>query len=70
MGRNGLTVAAIDTRIKATVSSTMYDMSRINANGYFDEQDSEEDRHNSRVALNTQRTEDYKSGTYKRAGGV
>ncbi len=69
-GGMALNTAAIDTRIKATVSSTMYDMSRINANGYFDEQDSEEDRHNSRVALNTQRTEDYKSGTYKRAGGV
>ncbi len=69
-GGLALNTAAIDTRIKATVSSTMYDMSRINANGYFDAQDNEEDRHNSRVALNTQRTEDYKSGTYKRAGGV
>jgi len=69
-GGLALNTAAIDTRIKATVSSTMYDMSRINANGYFDAQDNEEDRHNSRVALNTQRTEDYKSGTYMRAGGV
>lgn len=69
-GGLALNTAAIDTRIKATVSSTMYDMSRINANGYFDEQNSEEDRHNSRVALNNQRTKDYKAGTYKRAGGV
>lgn len=69
-GGLALNTAAIDTRIKATVASTMYDMSRINANGYFDAQDSEEDRHSSRVALNSQRTEDYKTGTYKRAGGV
>ena len=69
-GGLALNTAALDTRIKATVASTMYDMSRINANGYFDAQDSEEDRHNSRVALNSQRTEDYKTGTYKRAGGV
>lgn len=69
-GGLALNTAALDTRIKATVTSTMYDMSRINANGYFDAQDSEEDRYNSRVALNTQRTEDYKTGTYKRAGGV
>lgn len=69
-GGLALNTAALDTRIKATVASTMYDMSRINANGYFDAQDSEEDRHNSRVALNSQRTEDYKKGTYKRAGGV
>ena len=48
----------------------MYDMSRINANGYFDAQNSEEDRHKSRESLNKQRTEDYKTGTYKRAGGV
>lgn len=69
-GGMALNTAALDTRIKATVSSTMYDMSRINANGYFDKQDSEEDRHKSRIALNTQRIEDYKTGTYKRAGGV
>ena len=69
-GGLALNTAAIDTRIKATVASTMYDMSRINANGYFDAQDSEEGRHSSRVALNSQRTEDYKTGTYKRAGGV
>lgn len=69
-GGLALNTAALDTRIKVTVASTMYDMSRINANGYFDAQDSEEDRHNSRVALNAQRIEDYKTGGYKRAGGV
>ena len=69
-GGMALNTAAIDTRIKATVSSTMYDMSRIAAKGYFDSADSEEERHKSRVTFNTQRIEDYKNGTYKRAGGV
>ena len=69
-GGLALNTAAIDTRIKATVSSTMYDMSRINANGYFDENDTEEARHAQRVMLNKERTEDYKTGTYKRAGEV
>ena len=69
-GGLALNTAAIDTRIKATVAITMYDMSRINANGYFDEADNEEARHSQRVALNNQRTEDYKTNTYKRAGGV
>lgn len=69
-GGLALNTAAIDTRIKATVSSTMYDMSRINANGYFDSADNEEARHMQREVLNKQRGEDYKSGTYKRAGGV
>lgn len=69
-GGMALNTAAIDTRIKATVTSTMYDMSRINAKGYFDADDNEEARHQQRVSLNTQRTEDYKKGTYKRAGGV
>ena len=69
-GGLALNTAAIDTRIKATVSSTMYDMSRINANGYFDSADNEEARHMQREMLNKQRVEDYKSGTYKRAGGV
>lgn len=69
-GGLALNTAGIDTRIKATVVSTMYDMSRIAAKGYFDEQDSEENRHNSRVAFCTQRTIDYKTGEYKRAGGV
>ncbi|MGQ5708732.1 alpha/beta hydrolase [Lactobacillus sp. PSON] len=69
-GGMALNAAALDTRIKATVTSTMYDMSRINANGYFDEQDSEENRYQNKLALNKQRTLDYKKGTYKRAGGV
>lgn len=71
-GWGGLAInaASIDTRIKATVASTMYDMSRVNANGYFDSQNSEEARHAMRESLNMQRTADYKSGSYKRAGGV
>ncbi len=68
-GGMAVNAAAIDTRIKATVASTMYDMSRIAANGYFDA-NTEEDRYNARVSLNAQRTEDYKNGTYQRAGGV
>ena len=62
--------AAIDTRIKATVASTMYDMTRVNANGYFDSENSEKARHEKRRALNAQRIEDYKNGTYALAGGV
>ncbi len=69
-GGIALNAAAMDTRIKATVSSTMYNMSRIAANGYFDEQNSAEDRYNAKKALNEQRTKDYKAGTYARAGGV
>lgn len=69
-GGLALNTAALDTRIKATIVSTMYDMSRINAKGYFDADDSEEKRHESRVALNKQRIEDYKSGTYALGGGV
>ena len=68
-GGMAVNAAAIDTRIKATVASTMYDMSRIAANGYFDA-NTEDDRYNTRVALNAQRTEDYKNGTYQLAGGV
>ena len=68
-GGMALNAAAIDTRIKATVASTMYDMSRVNANGYFDAL-TENDRYETRVALNAQRIEDYKNGTYQRAGGV
>lgn len=69
-GGMALNAAAIDTRIKATVASTMYDMSRVNANGYFDTENSESARHEKRTTLNAQRIEDYKNGTYKRAGGV
>ena len=68
-GGMALNVAALDTRIKATVASTMYDMSRVGANGYFDEQDSEEARYNAKIALNAQRLIDYKNGSYERAGG-
>lgn len=69
-GGMALNAAAIDTRIKATVASTMYDMTRVTAKGYFDSQDSEDARYEMRKALNAQRTEDYKNGSYKRAGGV
>lgn len=69
-GGMALSAANIDTRIKATVASTMYDMTRISAKGYFDEQDSEEARYEMKNSLNNQRTEDYKNGEYKLAGGV
>ena len=69
-GGMAINAAAMDTRIKATVASTMYDMTRVNAKGYFDAEDSEEARYEKRKALNVQRTADYKSGTYARAGGV
>lgn len=69
-GGLALNAAALDPRIKATVASTMYDMSRINANGYFDSEDSAKDRNEKRKALSAQRTVDYKNGTYQRAGGV
>lgn len=69
-GGMALNAAALDTRIKATVVSTMYDMTRVNAKGYFDSEDSEAARHEKRKALNRQRTIDYKNGTYARAGGV
>lgn len=69
-GGMALNAAAIDTRIKATVASTMYDMTRVNANGYFDAEDSADARHAKRVALNAQRIADYKSGSYALAGGV
>ena len=69
-GGMALKTAALDTRVKATVASTMYDMSRVGAKGYFDANDSEAERHAQRAALNAQRTADYKSGVYARAGGV
>lgn len=69
-GGMALNAAAIDTRIKATVTSTMYDMSRVTAKGYFDAEDSEQARYEKRKAMNVQRTADYKSGSYARAGGV
>lgn len=69
-GGLALNTAALDTRIKATVTSTMYDMARINANGYFDSEDSADARYAKRVALNAQRTQDYRNGTYALGGGV
>jgi len=69
-GGMALNAACIDTRIKATVTSTMYNMSRINANGYFDEADNADARYDAKVTLNNQRTQDYKNGEYARAGGV
>lgn len=68
-GGMALNAAAIDTRIKATVTSTMYDMSRVNANGYFDSMDADQ-RYELRRQLNAQRTVDYRNGSYERAGGV
>ena len=68
-GGMALNAAAIDTRIKATVSSTMYDMTRVNANGYFDSEDSEEKRYEHKVALNDLRTAEYAKGEYSRGGG-
>lgn len=69
-GGMALNVAAIDTRIKAAVAVTMYDMSRIAAKGYFDAADTEEARYGARKLFNTQRTEDYKNGKYALAGGL
>ena len=69
-GGMAINAAAIDTRIKATAAMTMYDMTRVTANGYFDSEDSEQARFEKRKALNTQRTEDYKNGAYALAGGV
>ena len=73
-GGMALNAAAIDTRVKATVSMTMYDMSRVSANGYFDyEKDAEtlkRERMQNRINLNNQRTADYKAKKYARSGGV
>ncbi len=69
-GGMALNAAALDTRIKATVASTMYDMSRVNAKGYFDSEDSEEARYEKKKALNVQRTADFKAGSYELGGGV
>jgi hypothetical protein len=71
-GWGGLAInaAAADTRIKATVASTMYDMSRVTSNGYNDSADSADARYAMKELLNAQRTEDYRNGQYTRAGGV
>lgn len=68
-GGFAVNAAAIDTRIKATVASTMYDMSRVTANGYFDSMDADQ-RYELKKQLNEQRTADARSGRYERAGGV
>ena len=68
-GGMALNAAALDTRIKVTVASTMYDMTRVNANGYFDSEDSEEARYAKKQSLNTLRTEEYRKGEYSRGGG-
>ena len=68
-GGMALNTAALDTRIKATVVSTMYDMTRVNANGYFDSEDSGEKRFEKKTALNNLRTEEYKKGEYSHGGG-
>lgn len=69
-GGMALNAAALDTRIKATVTSTMYDMSRVNAKGYFDAEDTPESRYEKKKALNAQRIRDYKNGSYELGGGV
>ena len=69
-GGMAINAAALDTRVKATVASTMYDMTRVNAKGYFDSEDSEEARYEKRAALCAQRLADLKAGAYQQAGGV
>lgn len=69
-GGMAVNAAAIDTRVKATVAATMYDMSRVNAKGYFDAADNADARHELRKQLNAQRTADYREGSYELAGGL
>lgn len=69
-GGMALNAAALDTRVKATVASTMYDMTRVNANGYFDSEDSEEARYQKKAAMCEQRLADLKAGEYTLGGGV
>ena len=69
-GGMAINAAALDPRIKATVASTMYDMSKVNVEGYFASEDTPAQRMEKRKALAAQRTKDYASGTYERAGGV
>lgn len=69
-GGMALNTAALDTRIKATSAITMYDMARVNANGYFDSENTADARYAKHQALNAQRTADYKNGSYTLAGGV
>ena len=69
-GGMAINAAAMDTRIKATVASTMYDMTRVTAKGYFDGEDSADQRYAKKVAMNAQRIKDYQSGEYELGGGV
>ena len=69
-GGMAINAAAIDTRIQATATMTMYDMTRVTANGYFDNENTPEARFVKKLAMNSQRTEDYKNGSYALAGGV
>lgn len=69
-GGMAINAAAVDTRIKATAAMTMYDMTRVNAKGYFDGEDNAEARYEKKKAMNAQRITDYKNGTYALAGGV
>lgn len=69
-GGMAINAAAMDTRIKATAAMTMYDMTRVNANGYFDSENTADTRYAKKQAMNAQRTADYKNGTYALAGGV
>ena len=69
-GGMAINAAGVDTRVKATVASTMYDMSRVTANGYFDQANSAKARNEARKALMAQRTKDFKAGTYELGGGV
>ena len=69
-GGMAINAAALDTRVKATVASTMYDMTRVNANGYFDSEDCEEARYAKKEAMCAQRLDDLRNGEYKLGGGV
>ena len=69
-GGLALNTAVLDTRIKATVVCTMYDMTRVNANGYFDSENSEDARYQKKAAMCAQRLEDLRNGEYKLGGGV
>ena len=69
-GGMAINAAAMDTRIKATAAMTMYDMTRVNANGYFDSENTTDARYAKKQAMNAQRTADYKNGSYALAGGV
>lgn len=69
-GGMAVNAAAQDTRIKATAAMTMYDMTRVNANGYFDSENTADARYAKKQAMNAQRTKDYFSGSYALTGGV